>query len=396
MSEPIPVLHIEPDPQTAEFIQHTLEQGEYIVTSVHSGKEGLISAWRDQPEIIICELELPDIDGGELIQKLRNDHRTRKTTIIALTSRGDPASAVQAKEAGVDRYFVKQPGAVDMLVDYIVRGEDPLYEGSHAPASGAHGNISSLIGIKGGSGTSSLALNLAHLLGLTLGEGRVLVVDFDLPMGSLAEISGVHGKLTLDQMLVQEPQALANLALHEKVLVPQAWSCAVLPGLKYPEPLDDWSSSNIPALLQALRDRYEHIVIDLGRDLSPPGRAVLAQSDHVLLILQPDEECVSRAKSVFSYLRKIGTHRDKIHFVTNRPLPSESLTLRSVEESLGHPILGAVPYMGDEVTLVNRLHAPIALRFPESRGNIVLTDIAAMLSGEKPIGKPEERLHVRS
>ena len=396
MSEPIPVLHIEPDPQTAEFIQHTLEQGEYLVTSVQSGKEGLISAWRDQPEVIICELDLPDIDGGELVQKLRNDQRTRKTMIIALTSRRNPASAVEAKESGVDRYFVKQPGAVDMLVDYLVSGEDAIREHSHATGSSSHGSITSLIGIKGGSGASSLALNLAHLLGTTLGEGRVLVVDFDLPMGSLATISGVRGKLTLDQLLAQEPQALANMALHEKVLIPQAWSCAVLPGLKHPEPLNDWSSSNIPALLQALRDRYEHIVIDLGRDLSPPGRAVLAQSDHVLLILQPDEECVGRAKSVFSYLRKIGTDRDKIHFITNRPLPSESLTLRSTEQALGHTILGAVPYMGDEVTLVNRLHAPIAMRFPESRGNIVLTEIAATMLGEKNTGARKERISVRS
>ena len=396
MSEPIPILHIEPDPQTAEFIQHTLEQGEYLVTSVQSGKEGLISAWRDQPEVIICELDLPDIDGGELVQKLRNDQRTRKTMIIALTSRRNPASAVEAKESGVDRYFVKQPGAVDMLVDYLVSGEDAIREHSHATGSSSHGSITSLIGIKGGSGASSLALNLAHLLGTTLGEGRVLVVDFDLPMGSLATISGVRGKLTLDQLLAQEPQALANMALHEKVLIPQAWSCAVLAGLKHPEPLNDWSSSNIPALLQALRDRYEHIVIDLGRDLSPPGRAVLAQSDHVLLILQPDEECVGRAKSVFSYLRKIGTDRDKIHFITNRPLPSESLTLRSTEQALGHTILGAVPYMGDEVTLVNRLHAPIAMRFPESRGNIVLTEIAATMLGEKNTGARKERISVRS
>jgi CO dehydrogenase nickel-insertion accessory protein CooC1 len=116
----------------------------------------------------------------------------------------------------------------------------------------------------------------------------------------------------------------------------------------------------------------------------------------VLLILQPDEECVGRAKSVFSYLRKIGTDRDKIHFITNRPLPSESLTLRSTEQALGHTILGAVPYMGDEVTLVNRLHAPIAMRFPESRGNIVLTEIAATMLGEKNTGARKERISVRS
>jgi Flp pilus assembly CpaE family ATPase len=393
--KPIPVLHIEPDPQTAEFIQHTLQQGPYVVTSVQTGKEGLIFAWRDQPEIILCELALPDIDGAELVEKLRKDHRTQKTTIIALTSIKDPTSTVRAKEAGVDRVFVKQPGVVDMLVDFLAQGMDVLQERKGGPTSTTSGKITTLMGIKGGSGTSSLTVNIAHHLGLSLGEGRVLVVDFDLPMGSLATITGVKGKLTMDQLLNQEPQALANMTLEEDLMVPQSWSCAVLPGFKRPAPVEDWESGNIPSLLQALRNRYEHVVIDLGRDLSPPGQAVLAQSDHVLLILQPDEECVGRARLVFSYLRKIGTDRSKIHFITNRPLPSESLTAKSTEEALGHPVQGAVPYMGDEVTLVNRLHAPVALRFPESRGNIVMKEIADALLGEGISSQAEEHLTVR-
>jgi pilus assembly protein CpaE len=169
-----------------------------------------------------------------------------------------------------------------------------------------------------------------------------------------------------------------------------------MPGLIRPESHEDWTSSNIPALLQVLRDHYEHLVVDIGRDLSPPGQAVLAQSDQILLVLQPDQECVTRAKSVFNYLKKLGTDGEKIHFVTNRPSPSESLTARSTEEALGHPVLGAIPHMGDQVTLVNTLHAPIALRFPESRGNIIMKEIADFLIGE---GLPEhdsERLNVRS
>jgi Flp pilus assembly CpaE family ATPase len=238
------------------------------------------------------------------------------------------------------------------------------------------------MGIKGGTGTSSLALNIGHHIGLSLGEGRVLVIDFDLPLGSLASISGVQGKLTLEQLLDQEPQALVNMPIREQLLIPKAWSCAVLPGFERPLPSDDWGSSNIPALLQHMRNIYEHVIVDLGRDLGPAGQVVLAQSDHILLILQPDEACVQRARSVFSYLRKIGTQREKIHFVTNRPLPTESLTLTSTEQALGHPLLSAVPNMGDEMTLANHLHAPLALRFPDSRGNVIIQETAmALLSG---------------
>jgi Flp pilus assembly CpaE family ATPase len=396
VTQQIPLLHIEPDEQTAEFIRHTLQQGDYAVTSIQTGKEGLIAAWRDQPEIILCELDLPDIDGFELLEKLRKDQRTQKTTIVALTSSNDPASAVRAKEAGVDRYFVKQPGAVDMLIDFLATGEQAFTDRTAHHVSAKAGKITSLMGIKGGTGTSSIALNIAHQLGLKLGEGRVLAMDFDLPIGSLATISGAKTRLTLDELLDQEPQALVNMAIHEELEIPKSWSCAVLPGFKRPLPIEDWSSGNIPALLQFLRNLYEHVVIDVGRDLSPPGQAVLAQSDHILLILQPDEECVGRAKSIFSYLRKLGTDRDKISFITNRPMPIESLTTRSTEEALGHTLLGAVPHMGEQVTLVNTLHAPIALRFPETRGNILIQEIAESLTKEELAQRPGQNLNVRS
>ncbi len=307
MTDKIPLLHIEPDLQTAEFLQDTLQQGMYAVTSVQSGKEGLIVAWRDQPEIIICELELPDIDGIELVEKLRKDHRTQKTTIIALTGRKDPNTSVRANEAGVDRFFVKQPGALDLLIDSLANREETAQYRASVPHAQSEARITTLMGIKGGAGTSSLALNIGHHIGRTLGESRVLVIDFDLPMGSLATISGSNSKLTLEQILMQEPQALTNVPIMEELLVPKGWSCAVLPGFERPAQAEGWETSNIPALLQTLSNLYEHIVVDIGRDLSPPGQAVLAQSDQILLVLQPDEACVTRAKTIFSYLRKMGS-----------------------------------------------------------------------------------------
>ncbi len=63
------ILLIEPDRKTATFIHHMLSNAGYEVEIAPTGKEGLIIAWRDQPDIIVTELELPDIEGIELIQK---------------------------------------------------------------------------------------------------------------------------------------------------------------------------------------------------------------------------------------------------------------------------------------------------------------------------------------
>lgn len=395
MTNAIPLLHIEPDAQTAEFLQHNLEQAGFAVTTVQSGKEGLIFAWRDQPKIIVTELDLPDIDGFEMVEKLRRDRRTERTTIVGLTLLKDPSSAVQAKEAGVDRFFVKQPEAINSLVDYLNEEMRSQSTSGGRQQFAGEGKVTSLLGIKGGVGTTSLAVNIAHDLGLILDKRRILAIDFDFPMGSMAFISGVQSRLTLDQILVQEPQALGSMQLEQELTAPKAWACAVLPGFKRPDLMQDWGSSNIPAMLQVLRKQYEHMVIDLGRDLGHANQAVLGQSDLILLVLHPDEECVNRTKTISQYLRNLGMAAEKIHFITNRPMPTESLTGRSTEDALGHPVLSAVPHMGDQFTLANSLHAPIALRFPDSRGNLAIQEIAKYIAGEKIADKADIRLDMR-
>ncbi len=73
-----------------------LTQAGFEVQVVPTGKEGLIAAWSDPPDIIVTELDLPDIDYVELIQKFKKDQRTSRTTLIGFTHLSAPEATVPA------------------------------------------------------------------------------------------------------------------------------------------------------------------------------------------------------------------------------------------------------------------------------------------------------------
>src|SRR5690606_12146209 len=78
-------------------------------------KEGLIAAWRDGPDLIIFDPTLPDIGDQEFVHKLRNDFRTARTRLVALSSDPAPARRARCMEAGVDEDLAKSSQAIPAL-----------------------------------------------------------------------------------------------------------------------------------------------------------------------------------------------------------------------------------------------------------------------------------------
>lgn len=66
------ILVIEPDPGSAAYLDKLLKRAGYQVSLCSTGKDGLIKAWRDQPDIIVLELDLPDVDSLEIVRRRKS------------------------------------------------------------------------------------------------------------------------------------------------------------------------------------------------------------------------------------------------------------------------------------------------------------------------------------
>lgn len=106
------VLIIEDDPAICRFLRNTLRVQRYEVREADTGEEGLALVRQIQPELVILDLGLPDIDGMEVIRKIRE---LSNVPILVLSSRSDEAGKVTALDLGADDY-VSKPFGVDELM----------------------------------------------------------------------------------------------------------------------------------------------------------------------------------------------------------------------------------------------------------------------------------------
>jgi two-component system KDP operon response regulator KdpE len=98
------LLLIEDDPQFRLLLTTTLENQDYQVLAIETGREGLIAARNRQPGLLILDLGLPDIDGQEVIRRLR---KWSELPVIVLSARNQETDITQALDNGADDYLTK-------------------------------------------------------------------------------------------------------------------------------------------------------------------------------------------------------------------------------------------------------------------------------------------------
>ena len=101
------ILIVEDNHDNLELVHFLLNQGGYQVLLATNGREGFEIANSQQPDLILLDLTIPEIDGWSLAEKLKTDPATKKIKIVALTAHTLPGDRKKAFEAGCDGYITK-------------------------------------------------------------------------------------------------------------------------------------------------------------------------------------------------------------------------------------------------------------------------------------------------
>jgi two-component system KDP operon response regulator KdpE len=112
MSPPVRILVIDDESQMRRLLTITFESAEYEVFLAESGEEGIRQAVMVHPEIIILDLGLPDIDGIDVLRKLRE---WSSVPVIILSVRKNEHDIVSALDAGADDYLTKPFRTAELL-----------------------------------------------------------------------------------------------------------------------------------------------------------------------------------------------------------------------------------------------------------------------------------------
>ena len=379
----ISVLVIDGDAASRNYLTVMLRKAGYTVMAVSLGREGLISAWKDLPDIIILDPMLPDLPGQELVARLRQDRRTAKVPCLALSSRQDSQDMNALLAAGCTEYMIKSSQVLPHLLDLIprlLRGE------SSVPKK--NGILVAFLSAKGGTGTSSLCANIAMCLGSESPETRVAVMDLVLPIGSIADIVGFNDRLNLVTITMQDPAQTTAAFFKENLPRVPNWFFHLLAGSPDPDSANQLVVSRLDGILAAIMESHDFIFVDLGRALSRISLPIIQKADAVVLIVGTDLASAILTQTVWEYLKNQGIDPRRLYSLQNRAVGLEGLTKTEFEQMTGTQIRLTMPYMSGNFTIANNRHEPVMIKFPNDSSTFTIKQAAHQIAelGKKSHG----------
>lgn len=160
----IRILVIEDQPQMRKNICLILEMENYRVSSAENGREGLGKIREEQPDLVICDVTMPEMSGRQVLTALRAEAATANLPFIFLTANGDKADVRNGMNLGADDYLTKPVAREDLLAAVAAR----------ITRSAAHQTAVAAAQGNGGFGLVFSSPEPLAALGLTAREAEVL------------------------------------------------------------------------------------------------------------------------------------------------------------------------------------------------------------------------------
>lgn len=120
MAEAAHILVLEDDPSVQTLMKKQLTAHGFKVTVASDGLDGLMKLESVRPDLIICDVMMPNLDGIEFVKAVKSHSETTKIPVIFLTAKTDPRSMIDGINVGA-RFYVTKPFAIDDLLSKVQR-----------------------------------------------------------------------------------------------------------------------------------------------------------------------------------------------------------------------------------------------------------------------------------
>ncbi len=126
------ILIVDDEPDIIEFITYNLEKEDFKVVSASDGLAAIERAEEEQPDLILLDIMMPELDGVEVCRKLRTKPEMDESIIAFLTARNEDFTLISALEAGGDDFITKpiRPRVLISRVRALLRRKDRLQQGT--------------------------------------------------------------------------------------------------------------------------------------------------------------------------------------------------------------------------------------------------------------------------
>ena len=107
VDQPIKVLLVDDEPDILEFLHYNLSRNGFDTIQASNGKDAIRLADQEEPDLILLDIMMPDMDGVETCYEMRKNPKLKNTLVAFLTARSEEYSEIAGLEAGADDYIQK-------------------------------------------------------------------------------------------------------------------------------------------------------------------------------------------------------------------------------------------------------------------------------------------------
>ncbi|MFZ5482451.1 MAG: AAA family ATPase [Myxococcota bacterium] len=321
-------------------IRETLGTEAVLPAAPVSFDDAMVAIRKARPDVVITGFDSDYEEAIRIAPQIAGDNP--RITLVALSGHADPDRIRAAMRAGY-REFVVLPDDADLLRQAV---HEATFQESEDEDNG---EVITIWGSKGGSGSTFLAVNLAAELSPV---HRVCVVDLDFSMGDVAAFLDLQVTNSISDVL-RNIQRLDERMLAGHVLVHPS----KLHVLAQPVELDQREEGRgdvIMRMLTVVARSYQYVIVDCGSRLDEASLTAATVADRILVIAPPDVPGIKNTWRRLQLLERLGVDKARIHLVMNRwDKKGGGLNLADIEQNLGRKVDASVSFDPNALRAVN-------------------------------------------
>jgi DNA-binding response OmpR family regulator/septum formation inhibitor-activating ATPase MinD len=384
------ILIIDDDVDTLKLVGMMLQKQGYKIIASSNGKQGLSQAEAENPDLILLDVMLPEMDGYQVAKHLRASPVTADTPILMFTAKTQLDDKVTGFEAGADDYLTKPTHPTELrahIKALLTRSSKGKISTLEVPVE----KPSRMIGIiapRGGQGVTTVAVNLGDALRLA-SKSEVIVAELRPGMGTLGPDLGETNPSSLSELLSLDLHDITRDKIQEKLYSLPSGLRILFGSVQAKDGLIPNAPERMEALVNLLSPLTSYLVLDLGSGLRPMVQKVLSTCNILLVLVEPVMNSVIYSKALLTDLADLTGRPQNIHaIVVNRIRSDTQLTMMQMEEVLDQVPLIAITPAPELIYTAARMKTTAFAANPDSLLTQQFTKLAdSILSLEKQINK---------
>ena len=326
---------IDDDAQLLRMVGLMLERGGHTVTLINDPLEGLDQIVAYPPDVLVVDVMMPGKSGHDLTREIRSTKGIEDLPVLIMTARSQDVDRRAALNSGADAYLSK-PVTSQELIDRI---EQLMAKKPSAPKSEQQ-VITAVYGFRGGTGKTTLAVNLAASL-RHLSQQDVCLVDFSSAGGQAVyhlRLQARHNWTNLvDVDDLDWPTLQEHLVVHQSGL-------HVLAAPAMPQKPNSLPGDFVAKVLSLLQENMMFTVMDLPPSFGECVRTALPMAYMGLHVVAPDVVSVQTAAYTDQLMAKEGISVKYRSHILNQIVPEPALSAKAVERGLNHRLAFQIGY----------------------------------------------------